>query len=45
MIITVLVECAGSNITVIEGDVVISITLNIIELGWTAAIEYKQRTM
>ncbi len=46
MIITVLVECAGSNITVIEGDVVISIILNIIiELGWTVAIVYKQRTM
>ena len=38
LIITVLVDCEGSSI-VTEGDVVISIMLNTIELGWTVAIE------
>ena len=38
-------DCTGSSIIVSEGDVVISIILKIIELGWTVAIEYKQRTM
>ena len=38
-------DCAVSTIIVSEGDVVISVILDIIELEWTVAIEYKQRTM
>ena len=38
-------DCAVSTIIVSEGDVVISIILHILEIEWTVAIEYKQRTM
>ena len=38
-------DCAVSTIIVSEGNVVISILRKIVELEWTVAIEYKQRTM